>query len=258
MRKIFCLYCLLLCSPVSAWGPLGHEVAAEIAEDWLTPAARNMLDEILPGEELADISVWADRMRSDKSQFWQKTAKPFHYVTVPNGSRYDISKAPAKGDAVTALVRFKKVLLDPSSSLASKQLALRFSVHIVGDLHQPLHVGNGKDLGGNRVKVKLQGKTTNLHRLWDSGLIYDRGWNRDRWLVELRKGISAETFQRWNDPDPRIWIGESRELRSLVYSHKDNIDERYVEKSLPVLKLRLSQSAARIAAYLNGLAGYAQ
>ncbi len=244
----------VLCVPANAWGPLGHEVPAELAQRWLNAQARDMLDELVPGESLADMSTWADRMRSNPNQFWQKTAKPFHYVTVADGSHYDISKAPSKGDAVTALKQFKAILQDPNSSHAEKQLALRFSIHLVGDLHQPLHVGNGKDLGGNKVKVKHRGKTTNLHRLWDSGLIYERGWNRDQWLAHLRKDVSAATLADKDNIDPGIWIEESRALRSLVYSYRSTISDEYIQQAQPVLDQRLQQSSVRIAAYLNHLA----
>ena len=89
-------------------------------------------------------------MRSNPEHFWQEVAGPFHYVTIPEGKTYAEVGAPDEGDSVTALAQFRKVLLDPKASREQKQLALRFTVHIIGDLHQPLHAGNGTDRGGQR------------------------------------------------------------------------------------------------------------
>jgi hypothetical protein len=251
MKKSFALWLtLFLSSSGHAWGPLGHEVPAEIAERWLSDMSRVMLADLVPEESLAGISTWADRKRSDPDPYWQKTAKPYHYVTVPDGKTYSEEMAPNKGDAVTALYRFRKILTDPNSSHQSKQLALRFSVHIVGDLHQPLHVGNGKDLGGNKVKVEHLGKSSNLHRVWDSGLIYGRGWSREQWIEHLGQ-VSRAQKSRWSTPVPEQWIAEGAALRELVYSHEKVISSEYSENAAPVLDERLRQSAVRVAAYVN-------
>src|SRR5438445_6979782 len=123
-------------SPALAWGKTGHRVVAAIADTQLSGLARAHVEQILgPGESLDEAANWPDEMRAAPGDFWQKTATPWHYVTL-NGIIYD--HAPPEGDALEALGRFSKTLQDPNASRADKQLALRFIVHLVGDLHQPL------------------------------------------------------------------------------------------------------------------------
>jgi hypothetical protein len=135
-----------------AWGQNGHRVTGAIAQQYLTPQAQQAISQILVNEDLAEASTYPDEMRADPSEFWKKTANPWHYVTVPVNKTYQEVEAPEEGDALTALNQFTASLKDPKASLADKQLALRFIVHIIGDLHQPLHVGNGTDKGGNDFK----------------------------------------------------------------------------------------------------------
>ncbi len=253
-RSLAAAWLLAAAPHCAAWGPLGHSLPAELAGRYLRPEARAMLERLLPGERLPDIATWADRMRGDAHPFWRKTAHRFHYVTVPDGERYDIRRAPAEGDAVTALRHFRAVLADPAAELAAKQLALRFSVHIVGDLHQPLHVGNGRDRGGNEVAVRWRGKRGNLHRLWDSELIRNRGLSREQWLRHLASGIGQRQARAWDDPRPETWIAESQAHRRQVYRLARGIDSKYVASAERIIDLRLRQSAVRLAAYLNELA----
>ena len=124
--------------PALAWGPTGHRAIGELAQPLLDARAKAGVAAILErGESLAQASTWPDFMRSSPDPFWQKTAGPFHYVTVPSGKTYAEVGAPPEGDSVTALQRFSATVRDPKASRADKQLALRFIIHIVGDLHQP-------------------------------------------------------------------------------------------------------------------------
>src|SRR3954451_15528719 len=129
----------LIPSPALAWGKTGHRVVAAIADTQLSGLARAQIEQILgPGESLDEAANWPDEMRSAPGEFWQKTATPWHYVTL-NGIIYD--HAPPEGDALEALGPFSKRPQAPSATRAEKHLALRFIVHLVGALHQPLHVG---------------------------------------------------------------------------------------------------------------------
>jgi len=178
----------LLPSPAFAWGKTGHRVVAAIADTQLSGLARAHVREILgPGESLDDAANWPDEMRSDPAVFWQKTATPWHYVTL-NGITYD--HAPPAGDALQALDHFRVVLQDPKANLADKQLALRFIVHLVGDLHQPLHVGKCCDKGGNDVKVTFFGKPTNLHAVWDSALPDEEQLSYSELAAKLERHLS--------------------------------------------------------------------
>jgi len=259
---------LLLPSPALAWGKTGHRVVAAIADTQLSGLARAHVREILgQGESLDEAANWPDEMRSDPAQFWQKTSTPWHYVTV-NGITYD--HAPSEGDALEALNHFKRVLQDPKANLADKQLALRFVIHIVGDLHQPLHVGKCCDRGGNDVKVTWFGKPTNLHAVWDSALVDDEQLSFSELAAKLERHISDKQLIAWWDINPRDWISESAEYRDSLYPTAADMPKpkkgeklkkgqpvlpdlsySYVYRLTPLMEQRLSQAGVRLAAYLN-------
>ncbi len=240
-------------SQALAWGKEGHRVIGAIAQQHLDARAEAGVRQILGTETLAEASTWPDFMRSDPSEFWQKTASPWHYVTVPKGKTYAEVGAPPEGDAVTALKRFAATVRDPRASLADKQLALRFIVHIVGDLHQPLHAGNGADKGGNDVRVTFFGRSTNLHAVWDSSLVEDEELSYSELTAWLSARITPEQLTTWSTPDPLVWIGESASIRDTIYPQGTALSYDYVFASKAVVEQRLSQGGIRLAAYLNQL-----
>jgi hypothetical protein len=257
----------LIPSPALAWGKTGHRVVAAIADTQLSGLARAHIEQILGrGQSLADVANWPDEMRSAPGEFWQKTATPWHYVTL-NGNVYD--HAPPEGDALEALGRFTKTLLDPNASLADRQLALRFVIHLVGDLHQPLHVGKCCDRGANDVKVTWFGKPTNLHAVWDSQLVDEEQLSFTEFADKLERHMSPQDVIAWSDPYPRDWIAESAEIRDTLYPAPPKsvrgkkrkggkavvpeLSYDYVYKFTPVMERRLSQGGVRLAAYLNAI-----
>jgi len=246
--------CLLAApAPALAWGKTGHRVTGAIAERFLSPEAQAGVASILGTETLAEASTWPDEMRSDPSEFWQETANPWHYVTVPPERTYVEVGAPPEGDALSALERFAAVVRDPGASLEDKQLALRFIVHIVGDLHQPLHAGNGTDRGGNDHRVTFRGDSTNLHSVWDSGIIEGEQLSYTEWTAWLLADISPDEASAWAVPDPLVWVGESTQLRDRIYPEEERISGRYVNEHKGIVDQRLSQAGIRMAAYLNAL-----
>ena len=258
----------LLPSPAVARGKTGHRVVAAIADTQLGGLARAHVEEILGyGESLDEAANWPDEMRSAPGDFWRKTATPWHYVTL-NGIIYD--HAPPEGDALQALDHFSAVLRDPNASREDKQTALRFVVHLVGDLHQPLHVGKCCDKGGNDVQVTWFGKPTNLHAVWDSMLVDDEQLSFTELAAKLERHITNDDVIKWWDSNPRDWISESAEIRDTLYpppvkpkKHGFSLRKRkpqlpalsydYVYKFHPVMEQRLSQGGIRLAAYLNAL-----
>ena len=257
----------LVPAPASAWGKTGHRVVAAIADTQLSGLARANVEEILgPGESLDEAANWPDEMRSAPGDFWQKTATPWHYVTL-NGIIYD--HAPPEGDALEALGRFSKVLRDSNASREDKQLALRFIVHLVGDLHQPLHNGRCCDKGGNDVKVTWFGKPTNLHAVWDSQLVDEEQLSFTELAAKLERHISNDDVIKWWDINPRDWTSESAEIRDTLYPPPakpkkgqrvkkgkpllPDLSWAYAFKFTPLMERRLSQGGVRLAAYLNAL-----
>lgn len=257
MKQIYGLmtaFCFLLNSAeASAWGQIGHRITGEIAESYLNDKARAAIKELLPNESLAEASTYADEMRSNPDSFWQDIAGPYHYVTVPKGKVYADVGAPKEGDSVSALKAFRKTLLDPSASRAQKQLALRFTVHLVGDLHQPLHAGNGTDRGGNDLKLQFFYENTNLHRVWDSQMIDRRQLSYTEWSEWLGNKITPAQATVWSTPDPLEWIAESTRIRDTIYPEKNNLSWDYLYAHLPTATERLQQAGIRMAAYLNDI-----
>ncbi len=255
--KLLALSVLVACllpSTAYAWGKTGHRVTGEIAQEHLSSKAQKKIKRILGVEDLAEASAWADFMRSSNDEFWTKEAGPYHYVTIPKGKTYDEVDAPATGDAITALAKFKSILQDDNASLEDKQLALRFTVHIIGDLHQPLHAGNGTDKGGNDFKMTFFWEQTNLHRVWDTGLIDQEDLSYTEMSKWLSRKISKEDVKTWSVIDPVVWVTESAEIRDTIYPEGDAEEAwGYVYDHRETVRKRLSQGGVRIAAYLNDI-----
>lgn len=253
LSAILFVCCSLNQSNLYAWGATGHRVTGAIADQLISAHTKKQVQAILGKETLARGSTWPDEMRSNPSEFWRRKASPWHYVTVPKGKTYQQVGAPKQGDSVTALEKFKATLQNPNASLAEKQLALRFIVHIIGDLHQPLHAGNGTDRGGNDRKVTFFFNNTNLHSVWDSGLIDGQQLSYTEWSQWLLDDLTPAQRTKWQSTDPLVWIEESVAIRPTVYppADKDNISWDYAYQHNPMIKRRLLQGGVRIADYLD-------
>lgn len=241
----------LLSLPAYGWGKTGHRVTGEIAETYLSEPAKVRIEQILGVEDLAEASTWPDFMRSNPDDYWRRTANPWHYVTVPEGETYPNVEIPEWGDAATALASFRETLRSETASIEDKALALRFTVHIIGDLHQPLHAGNGLDRGGNTFTVTFFDKMTNLHGVWDSDLIDHEQLSFTEMTDWLGRTISPENVQEWSDTDPAIWINESALIRDTIYPEDRDLRWDYVYAHRDTYRQRLKMAGVRIAAYLN-------
>jgi len=253
----------VIASPAQAWGPIGHRTSAAIAEDNISGRTRAEIAEILGHEGLSEASTWPDEERSNPDPFWQETASPFHYVTVPEGSTAEDFAHPPEGDAVTALEGFAATLRDETASREEKALALRFIVHIVSDLHNPLHAGNGTDRGANDFIVDWFDTPTNLHWVWDEGMILRQQLSFTEYTQRLERRIEPAEVVTWWDADPSTWIAESAELRDSVYPATGGdagegtreapaiLRYDYHWAWMPRVEERLAQSGIRTAAYLD-------
>ena len=253
----------LAATPASAWGPIGHRVSADLAERNINGQTRAEIELILGEEGLEEAATWPDDQRSNPGAFWQETAAPFHYVTLPTGRTVDMLEHPPEGDAITALAQFTGVLRDPTASQEDKALALRFVVHIVGDLHMPLHVGKEGDRGGNDFKVLWFEAPTNLHWVWDEGMILRQQLSWSEYAERLSRRTAPGDVIAWWDADPVTWMTESVELRDRLYPATgvelgQATEERPVTLSwqyqydwIPSVEQRLQQSGVRLAAYLD-------
>jgi len=170
-RRFLLPLLLIVPLPAYAWGPEGHEVIARIAADNLSPAAHLRISQLLGGDAPALMvldSNWADEIRADRPE-----TTNWHFVNIEIGSKgYNAGRDCARDDCVVAQIgRDAAILRDPKTSHAAKLDALRFLIHFVGDLHQPLHAADRHDKGGNNLIVLLGKRRTNLHHVWDEELV---------------------------------------------------------------------------------------
>jgi len=251
MRKLLILVLIVHTAAAWGWGQTGHRVTGEVAEHYLSPEAAAAVEQILGSESLARASTWPDFMRADPAEFWQQTARPWHYVTVPAETSYEEVGAPPEGDAYTALAQFGETLRNADASREQRALALRFAIHIIGDLHQPLHVGNDTDRGGNQFTVTYFGEDSNLHRLWDGQLLERMELSYSELASWLLADIDHDTFRAWNQPDARVWITESAALRDRIYPEDRDLSWDYGFEWNATVEQRLAQAGVRIAAWLN-------
>ena len=246
--------------PLWAWGRLGHRVISRLAEKQLTPKAKAAIAELLePGESLADASLWADENR----RRLPKTA-PWHYVDVPlDEPRYDSrfsGDVSTKGCVVDKINEFRLTLKDQSKSVEDRRFALRFLIHCVEDMHQPCHVGDNGDKGGNRTQVRFFDRGTNMHALWDTGMIErvskSRGpsgwlisanWTRRR-TVKRHEGHGRGLGDGVLAGGPRGVPGPEtgKRIKSEIKP-----SDQYHAKNLPVVRRRLAQTGIRLATVLN-------
>jgi hypothetical protein len=237
------------------WGDNGHRVVGYIADKYLSKKARKKIKQILGNESLAMASTWSDFIKSDSTLNAQTAT--WHYVNIPDGQTYAQAQKEPKGDVIEAIDRMMKDLQDASASIEKRRFALRFLIHLVGDLHQPLHTGRADDLGGNKIKVRWFGRETNLHRVWDSDLIDNMGLSYTE-IAESINFANKEQIRTWQSTDHRAWVDESRVAAQKVYaSAKDDakLSYRYAYDFDEMLKLKLLQGGVRLAGLLNKVLG---
>jgi hypothetical protein len=254
------LFTALAVSPAAyAWGPLGHSVVAELAQKHLSPAAEAAVERLLAPEHttsLADIASWPDEIRNDPKQqaLWQET-RPLHYIDIRDPSCVYVPPRDCKNDkcAVAAIPHYVEILGDRSQPDAVRLQALKFVVHFIGDIHQPLHSGYRDDAGGNKYQVQFEGKGTNLHHVWDSGLLGTRGLDGKAYAKRLDAEGIAPLPQPIAPLDQPVaqWAEESCRITRDIYPDNHKIDQAYIDAELPVADNRLRVAGRRLAEMLN-------
>lgn len=245
----------------AAYGPTGHRIVGDIAESYLCRDARATVGALLDGESLAEAGTWADRIRGDPD--WRH-AGPWHYVNVADDDPVQRASGGERGDVLQAIARFHAELADPAVPDRYRADALRFLVHFIADVHQPLHVGRASDRGGNDIVVMLGGKRSNLHRLWDAqALLKADRRTRDYRVADQTRAIRslvAPDVERLQRTAVLDWADESQKLRPYVYAQVPargggsfRPDADYLARAREITMLRLGQAGVRLAGTLNGL-----
>ncbi len=254
MKRLFILLLSLTISMQSlGWGKTGHRIIGAIAEMYLTKKARKEIQRIMGNESLSMAANWMDFIKSDPR--WDH-AGPWHYATIPNGLTYAQAGTPEEGDAIATIERLINELQTKQFTDEDEVVALRFLIHLIGDLHQPLHTGNGEDRGGNDVKLKWFWQNSNLHRVWDSGIIDGEQLSYSEWVNEINFATNTE-ITAWQHTSTEEWAYESMTYRQQIYNLPDNksINYRYVYDNIDVVRHRLLQAGIRLAGVLNKIYG---
>jgi len=234
------------------WGTTGHRTVGKIAEKHLSKKTKKQIDKLLKGESLAFVSTFGDEIKSDKryGSFYS-----WHFVNFPFDTKYEDSNKNPKGDIVMGINYCIDVLKDRNSNEDDKIFYLKFLVHLMGDLHQPLHVGRAEDKGGNDIQVKWHNKSTNLHRVWDSDMI--GSWNMSYLELALNaKKLSKQQIDSIKKGNVLDWTYESQKLAKQVYNSVktgEKLGYKYSYEHFGMVRSQLQKAGIRLAKILNDI-----
>lgn len=250
-------------SPTSAhaWSGYGHRLIGRLAETELTPQARAEVARLLGAAEdrrreqrmLGDIADWADDLRDNHPELARATTR-WHYINLgEDRCRYAPREHCPNGSCVIGAIETQRgILADPKQADAARAQALKFLVHFVGDAHQPLHAGYGRDKGGNTFQIQLNGKGSNLHTLWDREIVASAKLSEDRYLQHLQR-MPLPREARVGIGNPTAWTEASCRivLRDGFYPLGAKIEPAYFTQWRPTADAQLRIAGHRLAVMLN-------
>jgi len=234
------------------WGATGHRVVGKIADDYLCGKAKREVKRLLKRKSLAFVSTFADEIKSDKryNEFYT-----WHYINMSMDENYEDSKKNTKGDLASGIAYCKKIIVDNNASDDDKAFYLKLLIHLIGDLHQPMHVGLQEDKGGNDFKVQWFYKDSNLHRVWDSEMIenFNMSYNE---LAENADVLSKQQVKMIQEGSVIDWVNETHQLTKKVYASAkpdENLRYRYSYNHFKTVRSQLQIAGIRLAKVLNDL-----
>lgn len=270
----------LAASPAAmAWSALGHRLVGELAQRHISPAARAQMDLLLAGEPdptLAGVADWADRLRDLDPERFKATSR-WHYINTPPGQScaYVPERDCPDGQCVIAAIEAQRAILaDRSQPLAARRDALKFVVHFIGDVHQPMHANNKDDLGGNRFQVSLRTDLepeayarnkyvdgvmgTNLHSIWDYYILGSEKLSLRQYADRLDALPWPPMSEGGPGTGPAAWAGESCRLVDTrhLYPESHKMDRSYLDTGRPLAEQRVRQAAFRLAEVLDADLGH--
>jgi len=255
LKKIFiAVFFIFGIAEASAWGVTGHRVVAEIAENHLTNRAKRKLKKLIGKQKLAYWANWPDNVRN--SPEWKNTST-WHYVNIPPQETkeqfIEQLKNNNKPNIYTAIQNVKGIIVDKNTPDADREIYLRFLVHFLGDMMQPMHTGREEDLGGNLIKIQFFKKDTNLHSLWDSGLIDNTKYSYTEYarVLDVKSKEEINQIQSGSLED---WLYESHQAANQLYASVkpgENYSYDYQEQYQELLERQLLHAGLRLAKILN-------
>lgn len=256
MKKLFLLLFIYQLAAVQlfGWGLTGHRVVGQLAEWHVNKKAKKQIERILGPESLAMVANWMDDIKSDRNYDHLNT---WHYLTIEDGKTFDPKIQEAEGDAFTKTKMIIALLKKGGLSTKEEQEYLKMLVHLVGDLHQPLHVGRGDDRGGNDIQVTFFNQNTNLHRVWDSQILDGKQLSYTEMAKHLNRRANDKTVRNLQSGGIEKWLSDAMDLRSVIYNLPEDkrLSYPYVYKTFPVIENQLLAGGIRLAGILNEIYG---
>ncbi len=250
----FCFFLFLGITEIYAWGLTGHRIIAEIAENNLNNRAKRKLKKLIGKQKLAYWANWPDNIRNHSE--WKHT-DTWHYVNIPpQNTKEDfinVLKNNSQPSIYTAIQDLKNKIKDPKTSDKEREVHLRFLVHFIGDMMQPMHTGRAEDLGGNLIKIQFFNRDTNLHSLWDSGLIDNTKYSYTEYarILDIKNSNEVKQIQSGSLEE---WFYDSHLIANQLYSSVkpgENYSYDYQYQYSPILERQLLYAGLRLAKILN-------
>jgi hypothetical protein len=241
-----------------AWGTQGHRICGQIANMYLTPNARKAIEAILGNESLALAGNWADYIKSDPDYSYLSA---WHYIDFDRQYNYPEMVAyldhDTGADAYTKLHFLTGQLKKKNLNREDKLLYLHMLIHIIEDVHQPMHAARGDDKGGNDFKVNWFGNPTNLHSVWDSQLIDFQQLSYTEYAAAINHSTAAQRAE-WQKAPVSRWIFESNQIAEKLYTDikpGETLNYKYNFTHIGTLNRQLLKAGVRLAGVLNELFG---
>jgi len=239
-----------------AWGLLGHRVVAQIAETYLNRKTGNEIKKILGNENMAMASNWADFIKSEPRYNYLSN---WHYINLPAGLKTEQLDYTLEHDTVTnaytKILFLSTELRNKSLGQDKKVIYLKLLIHLVGDLHQPMHTGRFEDLGGNKVQLTWFGQNSNLHRVWDSDLIDSQELSYTEYARSINF-MDRDQLHSLQSQAAAFWVKDSYSISEKIYSNVkagDKLSYRYIYDYIEIANQQLLKGGVRLAGLLNSI-----
>ncbi|HEX7367778.1 MAG TPA: S1/P1 nuclease [Pelobium sp.] len=239
-----------------SWGVTGHRSIAKIAENHLSAKAAVAVKGILGDEDMAMVSTFGDEIRSNPKY---RNQGSWHYINPPQNYDYQqfvrYLKSDTTANVYNALLKMVGELKDSKTSKEERLFALKMVIHLVGDLHQPMHVSRAEDQGGNKIQLRFNYKGSNLHSIWDSGLIDYSGLTFTEMATAL-DDVSPVKIKQWQNDPLTKWLFESYQISAVLYKDvegKTSLDYTYYPEHSKIYKERIQKAGIRLAGLLNDI-----
>ena len=246
------------CGAAYAWSGDGHRIVCAIAWDELKTPVRFKVEDLLgvhDREGFADLCLWADEYRDQG----HRETSTWHYVNVPKGAtNVDLERdCPEPKSCVVVRIERDIETLRGKAPKDEKAQALKFLMHFVGDVHQPLHASYAEDRGGNRIHGEFFGRKMDMHAVWDAGIIEHAGKPWQEIADELHNKVTRAQRREWGKSGSTEWANESLRVAldpATMYAGVAGpfiFGEDYESAELPVVYDRLSRAGVRLGRLLD-------